>query len=54
MNEQVGDNLTDDLLQKIVDKTIAEASDGDDKITFDQFVTVLGHSDVESKMSIKF
>lgn len=42
----VGNNLKDQQLQQIVDKTIMEADlDGDGKISFEEFATMVGSTD---------
>lgn len=49
----VGNNLKDAQLQQIVDKTIVLAdSDGDGKISFEEFCTVVGSLDVHKKMVV--
>eukprot|EP00128_Syssomonas_multiformis_P000230 Colp12_sorted_trinity150504_noHs@3459 len=49
----VGNNLKDTQLQQIVDKTIIYADkDGDGKISFQEFVEAVAHTDVHEKMSI--
>lgn len=51
----VGNNLKEAQLQQIVDKTIMYSDhDGDGKISFDEFVQVIGHTDVEEKMVVEF
>lgn len=51
----VGNNLSDTQLQQIVDKTILEADeDKDGKISFQEFVKVLEHTDLDKSMVIKF
>lgn len=51
----VGSNLTDHQLQNIVDKTILEADkDGDGKISFEEFVEMLGNTDIENRMTVDF
>jgi len=47
----VGNNLKDTQLQQIVDKTIIYADkDGDGKVSFDEFVSVVGNNDIEETM----
>ncbi|WAR18256.1 CANB1-like protein, partial [Mya arenaria] len=47
----VGNNLKDHQLQQIVDKTIIHAdADGDGKISFEEFCSVVGSMDVHKKM----
>lgn len=49
----VGNNLKDSQLQQIVDKTIMYADkDEDGKISFEEFCTVVGHTDVHKKMVV--
>jgi len=49
----VGNNLKDTQLQQIVDKTIINAdADGDGKISFEEFCTVVGTLDVHKKMVV--
>uniref|UniRef100_A0A7S3D416 EF-hand domain-containing protein n=1 Tax=Palpitomonas bilix TaxID=652834 RepID=A0A7S3D416_9EUKA len=49
----VGANLTDVQLQQIVDKTIMEADkDRDGKISFEEFIALIGHSSMEQKLYI--
>jgi serine/threonine-protein phosphatase 2B regulatory subunit len=51
----VGNNLKEAQLQQIVDKTIMYSDhDADGKISFDEFVQVIGHTDVEEKMVVEF
>ncbi|XP_060553028.1 calcineurin subunit B type 1 isoform X2 [Ruditapes philippinarum] len=50
----VGSNLKDHQLQQIVDKTIIHAdSDGDGKISFEEFCAVVGGMDVHKKMVVE-
>ena len=45
----VGDNLQDQQLQQIVDKSIMYADkDGDGKVSFEEFCAVIGSSDAFS------
>merc|ERR1712202_72337 len=47
----VGTNLKEQQLQQIVDKTIIYADkDGDGKISFDEFSTIVSKLDVDKKM----
>ncbi|RKU41949.1 Calcineurin subunit B [Coniochaeta pulveracea] len=49
----VGSNLKDQQLQQIVDKTIMEADlDGDGKISFEEFVKMVGNTDVSMSMTL--
>lgn len=49
----VGNNLKDAQLQQIVDKTIIHAdTDGDGKISFEEFCAVVGNLDVHKKMVV--
>ncbi|KAK4044829.1 hypothetical protein C8A01DRAFT_31015 [Parachaetomium inaequale] len=49
----VGNNLKDQQLQQIVDKTIMEADlDGDGKISFDEFQKVVENTDVSMSMTL--
>jgi len=49
----VGNNLKDAQLQQIVDKTIIHAdTDGDGKISFEEFCLVVGSMDVHKKMVV--
>lgn len=49
----VGNNLKDTQLQQIVDKTIVFADkDEDGKISFDEFCSVVGHTDIHKKMVV--
>ncbi|XP_050733076.1 calcineurin subunit B type 2 isoform X2 [Eriocheir sinensis] len=49
----VGNNLKDTQLQQIVDKTILFADkDEDGKISFDEFCSVVGNTDVHKKMVV--
>jgi serine/threonine-protein phosphatase 2B regulatory subunit len=49
----VGNNLKDQQLQQIVDKTIMEADkDGDGKISFQEFQAVVENLDVVKQMTL--
>jgi hypothetical protein len=49
----VGNNLKDAQLQQIVDKTIVFADkDEDGKISFDEFCSVVGNTDIHKKMVV--
>lgn len=49
----VGNNLKDTQLQQIVDKTIIHAdTDGDGKISFEEFCAVVGNMDVHKTMVV--
>uniref|UniRef100_H3DPV7 Calcineurin-like EF-hand protein 1 n=1 Tax=Tetraodon nigroviridis TaxID=99883 RepID=H3DPV7_TETNG len=51
----VGVNISDDQLGSIADRTIQEAdTNGDNSISFNEFIKVLEKVDVEQKMSIRF
>jgi len=51
----VGDNISEEQLLSIAERTILEAdSDGDGMISYEEFCKVLDRSQVEHKMSIKF
>ncbi|CEI97760.1 Putative Calcineurin subunit B [Rhizopus microsporus] len=50
----VGNNLKDNQLQQIVDKTIMEADkDGDGRISFDEFLTMVENTDVAKQMTLE-
>jgi serine/threonine-protein phosphatase 2B regulatory subunit len=50
----VGTNLKDVQLQQIVDKTIMEADkDGDGKISFEEFVGMVGETDIAQSMTLE-
>jgi serine/threonine-protein phosphatase 2B regulatory subunit len=50
----VGTNLKDVQLQQIVDKTIMEADqDGDGKISFEEFVGMVGDTDIAQSMTLE-
>lgn len=49
----VGSNLKDTQLQQIVDKTILFADkDEDGKISFEEFCSVVGNTDIHKKMVV--
>jgi len=51
----VGENISEDQLLSIAERTILEADvDGDGVISFEEFCSVLSRSEVEHKMSIRF
>ncbi|XP_014066817.1 calcineurin B homologous protein 1 isoform X1 [Salmo salar] len=51
----VGVNISDEQLGSIADRTIQEADqNGDNSISFNEFIKVLEKVDVEQKMSIRF
>ena len=51
----VGDNISEDQLISIAERTIVEADkDGDQMISFQEFCNALERTDVEQKMSIRF
>lgn len=50
----VGNNLKDNQLQQIVDKTIMEADkDMDGKISFDEFIIMVENADVAKQMTLE-
>ena len=50
----VGNNLKDSQLQQIVDKTIMEAdSDGDGKVSFEEFMAVVEDTDIAQSMTLE-
>ncbi|KAG2176307.1 hypothetical protein INT43_005541 [Umbelopsis isabellina] len=50
----VGNNLKDNQLQQIVDKTIMEADkDQDGKISFDEFLVMVENTDVAKQMTLE-
>lgn len=51
----VGDNISEEQLVSIAERTILEADkNGDQTISFQEFCTALERTDVEQKMSIRF
>lgn len=50
----VGNNLKDNQLQQIVDKTIMEADkDQDGKISFEEFLVMVENTDVAKQMTLE-
>jgi len=50
----VGNNLKDLQLQQIVDKTIMEAdSDGDGKISFEEFIAMIEDTEIAESMTLE-
>ena len=50
----VGNNLKDNQLQQIVDKTIMEADkDMDGKLSFDEFIIMVENTDVAKQMTLE-
>ncbi|KAK4046869.1 Calcineurin subunit B [Microbotryomycetes sp. JL201] len=50
----VGNNLKDQQLQQIVDKTLMEADlDGDGKLNFDEFQSMVTNTDIIQKMTLE-
>jgi len=50
----VGNNLKDQQLQQIVDKTIMEADqDGDGKLSFAEFTTMVSNTDIVKQMTLE-
>ncbi|KAK3596496.1 hypothetical protein CHS0354_007402 [Potamilus streckersoni] len=55
LHMMVGDNISEEQLCSIADRTIVEADlDGDKMISFEEFAKVMERVDVEQKMSIRF
>lgn len=55
LHMMVGQNISDEQLINIAERTITEADqDGDQCISFKEFCNILDHTDVDDKMSIKF
>ncbi|KAF2368330.1 EF-hand domain [Trinorchestia longiramus] len=55
LHMMVGENITEDQLISIAERTMLEAdADNNQMITFQEFCTILERTDVEQKMSIKF
>ncbi|KAK9380118.1 uncharacterized protein V2V93DRAFT_371691 [Kockiozyma suomiensis] len=53
MKMMVGNNLKENQLQQIVDKTIMEADkDGDGKISFKEFIDMVSSTDIAQKMTL--
>lgn len=50
----VGNNLKDQALQQIVDKTILEADkDGDGKLSFEEFAQMVSNTDIIKQMTLE-
>ncbi|KAK7081243.1 Ca2+-binding actin-bundling protein (actinin), alpha chain (EF-Hand protein superfamily) [Halocaridina rubra] len=55
LHMMVGENISDEQLNSIAERTILEADrDGDQMISYEEFCSALERTDVEQKMSIKF
>ncbi|CAG0913708.1 unnamed protein product [Notodromas monacha] len=55
LNLLIGANISQDQLASIAERTINEAdADGDQRISYEEFVQSLERSEVEQKMSIRF
>lgn len=55
LHMMVGANISEEQLGSIADRTISEAdTDGDNQISFEEFVQAMERVDVEQKMSIRF
>ncbi|XP_022904486.1 calcineurin B homologous protein 1 [Onthophagus taurus] len=55
LHMMVGENISEDQLTSIAERTISEADiDGDQMISFEEFCKALQRTDVEQKMSIRF
>eukprot|EP00053_Salpingoeca_punica_P005816 m.56676 g.56676 ORF g.56676 m.56676 type:complete len:205 (-) comp13410_c0_seq1:180-794(-) len=54
MKTMVGDNLPDEQLRFIAAKTMEEAGATGGRLSFDQFCKILQHTDLESRLTIKF
>ncbi|KAJ1979614.1 Calcineurin subunit B [Dimargaris verticillata] len=53
MKNMVGNNLKDEQLQQIVDKSIIEADqDGDGKISFDEFCKFVERTDIAKQLTL--
>ncbi|KAI9635370.1 uncharacterized protein MKK02DRAFT_36676 [Dioszegia hungarica] len=54
LKQMVGNNLKDQQLQQIVDKTIMEADkDGDGKLSFDEFSAMVASTDIVKQMTLE-
>jgi Ca2+-binding EF-hand superfamily protein len=55
LHMMVGDNIPENQLSAIAERTISELDDnGDMSITFDEFCRTLEKIDIDEKMSMKF
>jgi calcineurin B family protein 1 len=55
LHMMVGSNISEDQLASIADRTILEADmDSDGFISLPDFISVMGDTDVEQKMSVRF
>ncbi|KAG7562843.1 hypothetical protein FFLO_01672 [Filobasidium floriforme] len=54
LKQMVGNNLKDQQLQQIVDKTIMEADkDGDGKLSFEEFTSMVANTDIIKQMTLE-
>ncbi|KAK1926490.1 calcium-dependent protein serine/threonine phosphatase [Papiliotrema laurentii] len=54
LKQMVGNNLKDQQLQQIVDKTIMEADkDGDGKLSFEEFTDMVASTDIVKQMTLE-
>ncbi|KAE8538324.1 calcineurin subunit B [Cryptococcus gattii VGV] len=54
LKQMVGNNLKDQQLQQIVDKTIMEADkDGDGKLSFEEFTQMVASTDIVKQMTLE-
>ncbi|WVR04529.1 calcineurin subunit B [Kwoniella sp. DSM 27419] len=54
LKQMVGNNLKDQQLQQIVDKTIMEADkDGDGKLSFEEFTNMVASTDIVKQMTLE-
>ncbi|TYJ56282.1 calcineurin subunit B [Cryptococcus floricola] len=54
LKQMVGNNLKDQQLQQIVDKTIMEADkDGDGKLSFEEFTAMVASTDIVKQMTLE-
>ncbi|WWD22171.1 calcineurin subunit B [Kwoniella shandongensis] len=54
LKQMVGNNLKDQQLQQIVDKTIMEADkDGDGKLSFEEFTNMVSSTDIVKQMTLE-